>query len=89
MRDNDVSGMALIFIADLGVGVLAAFFLATKTREQLHGKIVDGLSDGIEQFRGTIRDLHRGGQKLVSMAMDQVGDAIDAASDAYVPSGHA
>lgn len=83
MRKDDVSGIVLTFIAGVGVGALAALLFAPKAGEELRSDIVDGLSDGVEQIRGTTKDLRRRGQKLVNMAKDQVGDAIDAANDAY------
>lgn len=83
MRNDDMSGMVLTFIAGIGVGALAALLFAPKAGDDLRSDITDGINDGLKQIRSTGKDLRRRGQKLVNMAKDEAADAIDAASDAF------
>jgi gas vesicle protein len=64
-------------------GAVAALLLAPKTGEELRGDIVAGVSDGVNQVRGTGKDLKRRTQKTVALAQDQVQDAMEAGQEAY------
>ena len=70
-----------------GVGAVAALLLAPKAGEELRGDIAAGVSDGVDQVRaqvrGTGKDLKRSAQKIVTLAQDQVQDAVEAGQEAY------
>lgn len=85
-RDN-IPGTVLTFIAGIGVGALAALLFAPKTGEDLRSDIIDGVDDGLKQFRKTGKDLRRRAQKVVNMAKDEAVGAVEAASDAFNQAG--
>ena len=81
-RDHKV-GMILTFALGAGVGAVAALLLAPKGGEELRDDIANGVRDGVEQVRGTGKDLKRRAQKIVALAQDQLQDAIEAGQESY------
>ena len=53
MTKADAPGIILTFILGVGVGAIAALLLAPKAGEELRSDIAEGVSDGINQVRGT------------------------------------
>ena len=73
----------LTFVLGAGVGAVAALLLAPKAGKELRGDIAAGVSDGVNQVRGTGKDLKRRAQKIVTLAQDHVQDAVEAGQEVY------
>jgi gas vesicle protein len=82
VRDHKV-GTILTFILGAGVGAVAALLLAPKAGKELRDDIVEGVSDGVNQVRGTGKELKRRAQKFVAPAQEHVQDAMEAGQNAY------
>ena len=83
MARDHKAGTLLTFALGAAVGAVAALLLAPKAGEELRGDIAAGVSDGVNQVRGTGKDLKRRTQKTVALAQDHVQDAIEAGQQAY------
>jgi len=83
MMRADAPGTIFTFILGVSVGVLAALFLAPKAGKELRADIAAGVSDGVDQVRGTSKHLRRRAQKIVALAQDHVKDAMEAGQGAY------
>jgi gas vesicle protein len=79
----DAPGTIFTFILGVSVGALAALFLAPKAGKELRADIAAGVSDGVDQVRGTSKNLRRKAQKSVALAQDHVKNAMQAGQDAY------
>ena len=79
-------GTVLPFAVGLGVGAAVALLFAPKAGEELRSDITEGVNDGVNQLRGTGKELKRKVQRLADAAQDQVDrvqDAIEAGETAY------
>ena len=83
MNRGSMFGSIATFIVGISVGAAAALLFAPKSGEELRGDISDGLNDGVDTVRRTGRNIKRKADRVVSMAKDQVNDAIDAGDEAY------
>jgi gas vesicle protein len=83
MTRDHKAGTILTFALGAAAGAVAALLLAPKTGEELRGDIAAGVSDGVNQVRGTGKDLKRRTQKTVALAQDQAQDAMEAGQEAY------
>jgi gas vesicle protein len=59
MVRSDAPGTIITFILGVSVGALAALFLAPKAGKELRADIAAGVSDGVDQVRGTSKHLRR------------------------------
>jgi gas vesicle protein len=80
-RDHKVG--ILTFGLGAGVGAVTALLFAPKAGEELRGDIAAGVSDGVNQVRGTGKDLKRRAQKFVALAQDNVQDVMETGQNAY------
>jgi gas vesicle protein len=83
MAKFDGSTSVVTFLLGLGVGAVTALLFAPKAGDELRGDIADGVNDGVNQARNTVKKIGRRAQSVVDNANDRLQDAVEAGENAY------